>query len=135
MQIAYQEGTLTRKHLSTAAAPRPIGPYSQAVIAGGFLFVSGQIALDPATDELIGGDVEAQTERVMENLMAILAEAKLQASHVVKTTIFLKDMADFPRVNGIYARYFSSDPPARSTVAVAGLPKGVAVEIDLVATF
>ena len=135
MQIAYQEGTLTRKHLSTAAAPRPIGPYSQAVIAGGFLFVSGQIALDPATDELIGGDVEAQTERVMENLMAILAEAKLQASHVVKTTIFLKDMADFPRVNGIYARYFSSDPPARSTVAVAGLPKGVAVEIDLIATF
>jgi 2-iminobutanoate/2-iminopropanoate deaminase len=126
---------LTRKHLSTAAAPKPIGPYSQAVIAGGFLFVSGQIALDPETDELIPGDVEVQAERVMKNLMGILAEAKLSASHVVKTTIFLKDMADFPRVNGVYARYFTTDPPARSTVAVAGLPKGVDVEIDLIATF
>jgi len=126
---------LTRKHVSTAAAPQPIGPYSQAVIAGGFLFVSGQIAIDPATNDLIEGDVEAQTERVMQNLMGILTEVKLQASHVVKTTIFLKDMADFPRVNAVYGRYFPSDPPARSTVAVAGLPKGVSVEIDLVATF
>jgi 2-iminobutanoate/2-iminopropanoate deaminase len=126
---------VTRKHVSTDAAPKPIGPYSQAVIAGGFLFVSGQIALDPATNELVPGDVEVQTERVMENLLAILTEAKLSPSHVVKTTIFLKDMADFPRVNGVYARYFKTDPPARSTVAVAGLPKGVDVEIDLVATF
>jgi 2-iminobutanoate/2-iminopropanoate deaminase len=126
---------LTRKHLTTTAAPRPIGPYSQAVIAGGFLFVSGQIALDPGTNELVQGDVEVQTERVMENLMAILAEAKLSASNVVKTTIFLKDMADFPRVNAVYARYFAADPPARSTVAVAGLPKGVDLEIDLIATF
>lgn len=126
---------MTRKHVSTAAAPQPIGPYSQAVIAGGFLFVSGQIAIDPATNDLIEGDVEAQTERVMQNLMGILTEVKLQASHVVKTTIFLKDMADFPRVNAVYGRYFPSDPPARSTVAVAGLPKGVSVEIDLVATF
>ena len=126
---------MTRKHLTTAAAPRPIGPYSQAVIAGGFLFVSGQIALDPNTNELVQGDVEVQTGRVMENLMAILAEAKLSAPNVVKTTIFLKDMADFPRVNAVYARYFGADPPARSTVAVAGLPKGVDVEIDLIATF
>jgi 2-iminobutanoate/2-iminopropanoate deaminase len=126
---------VTRKHVSTDAAPKPIGPYSQAVIAGGFLFVSGQIALDPATNELVPGDVEVQTERVMENLLAILTEAKLSPSHVVKTTIFLKDMADFPRVSGVYARYFKTDPPARSTVAVAGLPKGVDVEIDLVATF
>jgi 2-iminobutanoate/2-iminopropanoate deaminase len=126
---------VTRKHVSTDAAPKPIGPYSQAVIAGGFLFVSGQIALDPATNELVPGDVEVQTERVMENLLAILTEAKLSPSHVVKTTIFLKDMADFPRVNGVYARYFKTDPPARSTVAVAGLPKGVDVEIDLLATF
>lgn len=126
---------MTRKHLSTAGAPRPIGPYSQAVIAGGFLFVSGQIALDPATGERVPGDVEVQTERVMESLMAILSEAKLQAVNVVKTTIYLKDMADFPKVNAIYARYFQTDPPARSTVAVAGLPKGVDVEIDLVATF
>lgn len=126
---------MTRKHLSTPAAPQPIGPYSQAVIAGGFLFVSGQIALDPQTNELVPGDVEVQAQRVMENLMAILAEAKLQASNVVKTTIFLKDMADFPRVNGVYAKYFTQAPPARSTVAVAGLPKGVDVEIDLIATF
>jgi len=126
---------VTRKHLSAAGAPRPIGPYSQAVIAGGFLFVSGQIALDPATGELVPGDVEVQTERVMESLMAILSEAKLQAANVVKTTIYLKDMADFPKVNAVYARYFETDPPARSTVAVAGLPKGVDVEIDLVATF
>lgn len=126
---------MTRKYLSTPAAPQPIGPYSQAVIAGGFLFVSGQIAIDPATSEVIEGDVEAQTELVMKHLMAILAEAKLSAGHVVKTTIFLKDMADFPKVNGIYARYFAEKPPARSTVAVAGLPKGVDVEIDLVATF
>lgn len=126
---------MTRKHLTTADAPRPIGPYSQAVIAGGFLFVSGQIALDPATGEVVPGDVEVQTRRVMESLVAILSEAKLQAGNVVKTTIYLKDMADFPKVNAVYARYFEADPPARSTVAVAGLPRGVDVEIDLVATF
>lgn len=135
LQAAYQEGNLTRKHLSTSAAPRPIGPYSQAVIAGGFLFVSGQIAIDRATSEVVEGDVEIQTELVMKHLMAILGEAKLSAGHVVKTTIYLKDMADFPRVNGVYARYFVENPPARSTVAVAGLPKGVDVEIDLIATF
>jgi len=126
---------LTRKHLTTSAAPKPIGPYSQAVLAGGFLFASGQVALDPETGELVEGDIEAQTDQVMRNLMAVLKEAKLDARNVVKTTIYLADMADFPRVNGVYARFFPSDPPARSTVQVAGLPKGARVEIDLVATF
>jgi len=124
-----------QKRVTTDRAPQPIGPYSQAVIAGGFLFTSGQIALDPKTNQLISGDVEAQTARVMDNLMAVLDQAALAASHVVKTTIYLSSMDDFPRVNAVYGRYFEKDPPARSTVEVSRLPLGVAVEIDLVAVF
>jgi 2-iminobutanoate/2-iminopropanoate deaminase len=126
---------VTKKHVSTSQAPPPIGPYSQGVIAGGLLFLSGQIPLDPATGELVTGDIEAQTERVLENLMAVLREAKLGADSVVKTTVYLMDMAEFPRMNAVYGRYFGKEPPARSTVQVAGLPRGVKVEIDVIAAF
>ncbi len=119
----------------TPGAPRPIGPYSQAVIAGGLLFVSGQIALDPATGELVKGDIEAQTERVCESLVAILKEAKVGPENVVRTTVYLADMAEFPRMNEVYARYFGKNPPARSTVQAAGLPRNVRVEIDCIAAF
>jgi 2-iminobutanoate/2-iminopropanoate deaminase len=126
---------MPKKHVQTANAPRPIGPYSQAVIAGGLLFVSGQIPLDPATDTLVEGDIEVQTEQVLKNLMAILKEAKAGPEHVVKATVFLRDLQDFPRMNEVYARYFGKEPPARSTVQAAALPRGVAVEIDVIAAF
>jgi 2-iminobutanoate/2-iminopropanoate deaminase len=126
---------MPKKHVLTAQAPKPIGPYSQAVIAGGLLFVSGQIPLDPATGELVEGDIEAQTEQVLKNLMAILKEAKAGPEHVVKATVFLRDMQEFPRMNEVYARYFGKEPPARSTVQAAALPRGVAVEIDVIAAF
>jgi 2-iminobutanoate/2-iminopropanoate deaminase len=126
---------MPKKHVLTAQAPKPIGPYSQAVIAGGLLFVSGQIPLDPATGELVEGDIEAQTEQVLKNVMAILKEAKAGPEHVVKATVFLRDMQDFPRMNEVYARYFGKEPPARSTVQAAALPRGVAVEIDVIAAF
>jgi 2-iminobutanoate/2-iminopropanoate deaminase len=126
---------MPKKHVQTANAPKPIGPYSQAVIAGGLLFVSGQIPLDPQTGELIEGDIEVQTEQVFKNLMAILKEAKAGPEHVVKATVFLRDMQDFPRMNEVYARYFGKEPPARSTVQAAALPRGVAVEIDVIAAF
>ena len=116
-------------------APKPIGPYTQAVISGGFLFCSGQVALDPATGEVVAGDVAAQTEQVLKNLLAVLQEAKMGPENVVKTTVFLRDMADFPKMNEVYARYLGKEPPARTTVAVVGLPKDVAVEIDLIAGF
>jgi 2-iminobutanoate/2-iminopropanoate deaminase len=124
-----------KKVVSTDSAPAPIGPYSQGIIAGGLLFVSGQVAIDPATGQFLGGDVQAQTEQVVKNLLAILREAKVGPENVVKTTIFLADMADFQRVNEVYARHFSKEPPARSTVQVAGLPKDARVEIELVAAF
>jgi 2-iminobutanoate/2-iminopropanoate deaminase len=126
---------MPKKHVLTAQAPKPIGPYSQAVIAGGLLFVSGQIPLDPATGELVEGDIEAQTEQVLKNVMAILKEAKAGPEHVVKATVFLRDMQEFPRMNEVYARYFGKEPPARSTVQAAALPRGVAVEIDVIAAF
>ena len=126
---------MTKKHVTTSQAPAPIGPYSQGVIAGGLLFLSGQTPIHPATGELIKGDIEAQTERVLENLMAVLREAKLGAENVVKTTVYLMDMADFSRMNAVYARYLAKEPPARSTVQVAGLPKGARVEIDVIAAF
>ena len=119
--------------VSTSAAPAPIGPYSQAVKAHGFLFLSGQIPLDPGSGEVVQGSIEAQTERVMENLAAVLGQAGLAPSDVVKTSIYLADMADFPRVNEVYGRYFGESKPARSTFQVAGLPKGVGVEIDAIA--
>jgi 2-iminobutanoate/2-iminopropanoate deaminase len=124
-----------RKHITSADAPRPIGPYSQGVVAGGFMFVSGQIPLDPKTNQLIQGEIEAQTEQVLKNLVAILKEAKMGPEHVVKTTVFLADLEDFARMNEVYARYLGKQPPARSTVQAAALPRGVKIEIDLVAAY
>ncbi len=122
-----------RQVIATNDAPKAIGPYSQAIKANGFIFVSGQIALDPATQQLIDGDVAAQTERVLQNLAAILSAAGSSLAQVVKTSVFLKSMADFAAMNQVYARYFTGDPPARSTVAAAALPRDVLVEIDLIA--
>jgi 2-iminobutanoate/2-iminopropanoate deaminase len=117
----------------TDKAPAAIGPYSQGIIAGGLLFTAGQIALDPATGQITQGDVTAQTERVMQNLTAVLENAGTSWSDVVKTTVYLQDMADFPRVNEVYGRMIGDARPARSTVQVSGLPRGVLVEIDAVA--
>lgn len=117
----------------TAGAPAPIGPYNQAVRVGDFVFCSGQIALDPATGEVVTGDVAAQTRQVMKNIEAVLEAASTTFASVVKTTIFLIDMADFAAVNAVYGEYFTEIAPARSTVAVAGLPRGVRVEIEVVA--
>jgi 2-iminobutanoate/2-iminopropanoate deaminase len=124
---------VTSRTVHTDHAPAAIGPYSQGIIAGGFLFTAGQIAIDPATGNVIDGDVVAQTERALSNIQAILAAAGASWSDVVKTTVFLKDMGDFPRMNEVYARRFGDVRPARSTVAVAGLPKGVSVEIEAIA--
>ena len=123
------------KYVSTTDAPRPIGPYSQAVISGGLLFCSGQIALDPQTNEIVAGDVAVQTERVLQNLVAVLREAKMGPENVVKTTVYLADMADFPKMNEVYGRYLGQKPPARTTIQAAGLPRGVRVEIDVIAAF
>ena len=117
----------------TPRGPKPIGPYSQAIKANGFLFVSGQVALDPQSGEMVGSEVRQQTERVLENLKAILEASGSSFKHVVKTTVYLKDMNDFPAMNEIYARYFTTTPPARSTVQAARLPKDALVEIDVVA--
>ena len=123
---------MTNRTISTSSAPAAIGPYSQAIVANGFLFTAGQIALDPATGEIVAGDVAAQTERVMTNLSAILESAGASWGDVVKTTVYLMDMADFPRVNEVYASAIGNARPARSTVQVAGLPRGVLVEIEAV---
>ncbi len=124
----------TRTAIQSAEAPRAIGPYSQAVAAGGFVFCSGQIALDPATGEMVGaGDVRAQARQVMRNLGAVLEAAGASFADVVKTTIFLADLGDFGAVNEIYGSFFPSEPPARATVQVAGLPRGALVEIDATA--
>ncbi len=122
-----------RDVISTPAAPAAIGPYSQAVRAGDFLFVSGQIPLDPSTGALAGGDVRAQTRRVLENVAAILGAAGASMPQVVKTTVYLADMADFPAMNEVYATFFSGAAPARATVQVSRLPRDVRVEIDAVA--
>ena len=120
--------------VTTDRGPKPIGPYSQAVKTSGFLFLSGQVALDPKTGDLIGTDVRQQTERVMENIKGILEAAGSNLHHVIKTTVFLKDMNDFPAMNEVYGRYFSAAPPARSTVQVARLPKDASVEIEVIAS-
>jgi 2-iminobutanoate/2-iminopropanoate deaminase len=122
-----------RAIVHTSEAPEAIGPYSQGIKANGFLFTSGQIAIDPKTGQMSAVDSVAQTRQVMENLRAILAAEGLVFADVVKTTLFLTDLGDFQRVNDAYAAYFQSDPPARSTVQVAGLPKGAKVEIEAVA--
>lgn len=119
--------------IETTDAPKPIGPYSQAVQYGNLLFCSGQVAIDPKVGDVVAKDVEGQTLQVMKNLEAVLKEAGLGFSNVLKTTIFLKSMGDFPKVNAIYGEYFKSNPPARSTVEVSRLPKEVLVEIECVA--
>jgi len=122
-----------RDVISTKDAPQAIGPYSQAIRANGFVFVSGQVAIDPATQQVIGGDAAAQTDRVFKNLTAILKAAGTGLEKVVRSTVFLKNMGDFAAMNEVYGRYISSAPPARSTVEVARLPKDVLVEIDVIA--
>ncbi|MBP1604787.1 MAG: yabJ 3 [Acidobacteria bacterium] len=122
-----------RQAISTPAAPPAIGPYSQAVRAGSFVFVSGQIPLDPGTGQMTGGDIRAQTHQVMRNLGEVLKAAGASLDHVVRTTIYLADMADFAAVNDVYGGYFSTPAPARATVQVARLPRDARVEIDAVA--
>lgn len=124
---------MNKKIIDTSHAPKPIGPYSQAVKANGMLFISGQIALKPDTSELITDNIQRETEQVMKNLKAILSEAGLGFEHVIKTTIFLKDMSLFVSVNEVYGKFFNVDFPARETVAVKGLPKDVNVEISMIA--
>jgi 2-iminobutanoate/2-iminopropanoate deaminase len=117
----------------TDRGPKPIGPYSQAIRTNGFLFVSGQLALDPKTGEMAGADIRQQTERVLENVKGIVEAAGSNLHHVVKTTVFLKDMNDFAAMNEVYARYFTLAPPARSTVQVSRLPKDALLEIEVIA--
>ncbi|MBX3022241.1 MAG: RidA family protein [Bdellovibrionales bacterium] len=117
----------------TDKAPAPVGPYSQAVEAGGFMFCSGQIAIDPKTNQVLTGPVSDQMRLVMENIKAVLMNAGMDFNNVIKTTIFLTNMNDFAAVNEVYATYFTAEPPARSTIAVAGLPKGVHVEVEVIA--
>src|SRR5271165_891741 len=130
---AIISGGRMRQVIATNDGPKAIGPYSQAIKANGLVFLSGQIALDPAAQQLISGDVAAQTERVLQNLAGILKAAGSSLEQVVKTTVFLKNMSDFAAMNEVYGRYFTEAPPARSTVEVARLPKDVLVEIDVIA--
>lgn len=118
----------------TEKGPKPIGPYSQAVKSNGFLFISGQVSIDPRSNEFLPGDVRQQTERTLENLKTILEAGGSNLHHVVKTTVFLKDMNDFPAMNEIYGKFFTAAPPARSTVQVARLPKDALVEIEMIAS-
>lgn len=122
-----------KKIISTENVPKALGPYSQAVVSSGFAFLSGQIPLDPSTGQLVEGDIAAQTERVLENLKALLAASGSSLERVVKTTVYLKDMGEFARMNEIYARYFPQHAPARATVEAARLPRDVRVEIDCIA--
>jgi len=122
-----------KQPIATEKAPKAIGPYSQAISHGGTVYVSGQIPLDPATGQIVDGDISAQTERVLENLKAVLEASGSSLSQVLKTTVFLKNLADFPKMNEVYGRYFVETPPARSTVEVVRLPRDVQVEIDCIA--
>ena len=124
---------MAKEIIYTGKAPKPIGPYSQAVKAGGFLFGSGQIAIDPATGELVRGDIKAQTRRVMENIKAILESSGYTLKDVVKVTVFLKNIEDFKDFNEVYGEYFREGPPARTTVEVSRLPKDVLIEVDFIA--
>jgi 2-iminobutanoate/2-iminopropanoate deaminase len=122
-----------KKVINTSNAPAPIGPYSQAIIAGDFVFVSGQVAINPANGELVMDTIKSETKQVMENIKSILIEAGIDFNHIVKTSIFLKEMQDFAQVNEVYGSYFSEQFPARETIQVAGLPKNVNVEISVTA--
>jgi 2-iminobutanoate/2-iminopropanoate deaminase len=122
-----------RDVIATKDGPQAIGPYSQAIRANGFVFVSGQVAIDPSTQQVISGDIAVQTDRVLKNLSAILKASGSELEKVVRSTVFLKNMGDFAAMNEVYGRYFSATPPARSTVEVARLPKDVLVEIDVIA--
>jgi 2-iminobutanoate/2-iminopropanoate deaminase len=122
-----------REVIATDQAPKAIGPYSQAIRAQGLIFTSGQIPIDPATSQIVAGDVSAQTERVLKNLAAVLQASGSSLEKVVRSTVFLKNMGDFAAMNEVYGRYFKQEPPARSTVEVARLPKDVLVEIDVIA--
>lgn len=124
---------MAKKVVSSAHAPAAIGPYSQAIVHNGMAYLSGSIPLDPATGQIVEGDITAQTVRVFENIKAVLDACGSSLSQVVKTTVFLKDMGEFAKMNEVYARYFDADPPARSTVEVARLPRDVRVEIEVVA--
>ena len=124
---------MSKMLIQTAAAPAALGPYAQAVRAGNLVFVSGQIPLDPATGQLVGGDITVQTERVLKNLAALLEAAGSSLARVLKTTVYLRDLEDFGQMNVVYARFMGEAPPARSTVQVARLPRDAAVEIDLIA--
>ncbi|KHO62751.1 endoribonuclease L-PSP [Thermoanaerobacter sp. YS13] len=119
--------------INTDAAPKAIGPYSQAVMIDGFLYASGQVAIDPATGEFVEGGIEAQTERVLENIKVILKAAGMDLNNVIKTTVFVTNIGDFAKINEIYGRYFKDNPPARSLVEVKSLPKGALIEIEVVA--
>lgn len=124
-----------KKAFVSPDAPAPIGPYAQAVKGGKLVFLSGQIPLDPKTGELVSGDIRAETRQVLDNLTAVLRASESSAARVVKTTVYLTNLADFPAVNEVYAEYFGESPPARSTVQVAALPRGARVEIDAIALF
>ena len=123
----------SKRIVATSSAPQAIGPYSQAIIANGLVFASGQVPIDPATGQVIDGDIEAQTERVLKNLKALVEAAGTSLDRVVKTTVYLKDMNEFARMNAVYGKFFAADPPARSTVEVARLPRDVRIEMDLIA--
>jgi len=123
-----------RNAASTQAAPKAIGPYSKAIVHNGIAYLSGQIALDPATNQLVAGDISVQTERVLQNLKAVLEAAGSSLDRVVRTTVYLTDLSQFATMNTVYAEYFGSSKPARSTVGVAALPRGAAVEIDAIAS-
>jgi len=123
-----------RTIVATGQAPQAIGPYSQAVASGGLVFLSGQIPLDPATNQLVEDDIVVQTERVFENLKAVLEAGGSSLARALKVTVYLREMSDFGKMNGVYARYFPASPPARSTIQAAALPRGARVEIDLIAS-
>lgn len=126
--------TSTRKSVRTDRAPAAIGPYSQGIACGGFLFCSGQIPLDPVSGKMVEGGIEAQTERVLRNLEAVLAAGGSSLAAVVRTTVYLADLGDFPAMNAVYGRFFAAEPPARATVQAAKLPAGARVEIDAIAS-
>jgi 2-iminobutanoate/2-iminopropanoate deaminase len=132
-KILYSDGGIMKKIIETQKAPSPIGPYSQAILANGFIFVSGQIPVDPITGIMASGGVAEQTRQVIKNIAAILESAGSGLEKIVKTTVFLADLEDFPSFNSVYAEFFSEDAPARATVEVARLPKNALVEIEVIA--